>query len=75
MFQERILTQCWPPHQCWDRGHGEGGPGVLARAARAAACDTSAPWEAEPPLEGRWSLRADAAGCAAGGAGMCKLEG
>ena len=74
MFQERILIQCWPPHQCWDRGRGEREPGGLARDARAADLDTPAPWEAEPPLEGRRLLRADAAGCVAGGAGMHKLE-
>ena len=74
MFQERTLKQCWPPHQRWDRERGEGGPGGLARDARAADLDTPAPWEAEPPLERRRRPRADAAGCAAGGAGMRRLE-
>lgn len=66
MFQDNILTECWPPLQARGREGEAGVRGVeaLAPAARAAALATPAPREAEPPLEGRRPPRVEAAGCA-----------
>lgn len=80
MFQDRILTECWPHPQARGRegGGDEGGAeaeGVVP-AARAADLATPAPRGGGPPAEGRRPPRAGAAGrtgeaCASAAGGTC----
>ena len=57
MFQDRILTECWPHPQARGREGGEDEGGVEAEgvvpAARAADLATPAPRGGGPPAEGR----------------------